>query len=130
MRDLGCCRCHLSFDGLLLDARLVGRTVGIGFTQKLKRKANEEEILRRKKQLRSCSQCLKEQIEAGKSRIRGRWSGFIFILRLGYKVKDVAKCLGRDAATVRFLVSRFAVHMNENETLRKQAVRLAADCRE
>ena len=56
--------------------------------------------------------------------------GFIFILRLGYKVKDVAKCLGRDAATVRFLVSRFAVHMNENETLRKQAVRLAADCRE
>ena len=54
--------------------------------------------------------------------------GFIFILRLGYK--DVAKCLGRDAATVRFLVSRFAVHMNENETLRKQAVRLAADCRE
>ena len=56
--------------------------------------------------------------------------GFIFIRRLGYKLKDVAKCLGRDAATVRSLVSRFAVRMNENETLRKQEVRFAADCRE
>ena len=78
MRDLGCCRCHLSFDGLLLDARLVGRTVGIGFTQKLKRKANEEEILRRKKQLRSCSQCLKEQIEAGKSHSRALVGIYIY----------------------------------------------------
>ena len=61
--------------GRLLDARLLGRAAGIGFTQKLKRKANEDEIPRRKKQLgRRLSQCLKEQIEAGKSRNRGRWS--------------------------------------------------------
>ena len=37
--------------GRLLDARLLGRAAGIGFTQKLKRKANEDEIPRRKKQL-------------------------------------------------------------------------------
>ncbi|MET0502973.1 MAG: hypothetical protein ABW172_15740 [Candidatus Binatia bacterium] len=40
---------HLT--GLLLDACLAGRAAGIGFTQKLKRKANEDEIPRRKKQL-------------------------------------------------------------------------------
>ena len=40
---------HLT--GRLLDAHQVGRAVGIGFTQKLKRKANEDEIPRRKKQL-------------------------------------------------------------------------------
>ena len=56
--------------------------------------------------------------------------GYVLIRRLGYKLKDVAKCLGRDAATVGSLVSRFAVRMSENETLRKQTARLAADCRE
>jgi putative transposase len=55
------------------------------FAQKLKRKVNEEEIPGRKKQLsvvfRSAARavevelgCLKEQIEAGRSRNRGRWS--------------------------------------------------------
>jgi len=73
---------------------------------------------------------LKEQIEAGKSRNGGRWSDLYLSGGWAIKLKDVAKYLGRDAATVRFLVSRFAVRMNENETLRKQAVRLAADCRE
>ena len=56
--------------------------------------------------------------------------GYILIRRLGYKLKDVAKYLGRDVATVSSLVSRFAVRISENETLRKQAVRLAADCQE
>ena len=56
--------------------------------------------------------------------------GYVLIRRLGYKLKDVAKCLGRDAATVSSLVSRFAVRMSENETLRKQTARLAADCQE
>jgi hypothetical protein len=55
---------------------------------------------------------------------------YVLIRRLGYQLKDVAKYLGRDAATVSSLVSRFAVRMSENETLRKQAVRLAADCQE
>jgi hypothetical protein len=38
--------------------------------------------------------------------------GYVLIRRLGYKLKDVAKCLGRDAATVSSLVSRFAVRMS------------------
>jgi hypothetical protein len=56
--------------------------------------------------------------------------GYVLIRRLGYQLKDVAKCLGRDAATVSSLVSRLAVRMSGNEALRKQAVRLAADCQE
>ena len=56
--------------------------------------------------------------------------GYILIRRLGYKLKDVAKCLGRDVATVSSLVSRFAVRISENQTLRKQAVRLLEDCQE
>jgi hypothetical protein len=56
--------------------------------------------------------------------------GYVLIRWLGYKLKDVAKCLGRDVATVSSLVSHFAACMSENETLRKQAARLAADCQE
>jgi len=56
--------------------------------------------------------------------------GYVLIRRLGNKLKDVAKCLGRDVATVSSLVSRFAVRMSENAPLRKQAVQLAADCQE
>ena len=55
------------------------------FAQKLKLKVNEQEMPRRKKQLsvvfrrprerlRWSPRCLKEQIEAGRSRNRGRWS--------------------------------------------------------
>jgi len=56
--------------------------------------------------------------------------GYVLIRRLGYKLKDVARCLGRDVATVSSLVSRFADRMSENETLRRQAARVAADCQE
>jgi putative transposase len=111
------------------------------FAQKLKRKVNEEEIPGRKKQLsvvfRSAARAVKVEPRVLEGADRG-WEvsqsralvGYVLIRRLGYKLKDVAKCLGRDAATVSSLVSRFAVRMSENETLRKQAARLAADCRE
>jgi hypothetical protein len=56
--------------------------------------------------------------------------GYVLIRRLGYKLKDVAKCLGRDVATVSSLVSSFADRMSGNENLRKQASRLAAVCQE
>jgi hypothetical protein len=39
--------------------------------------------------------------------------GYILIRRLGYKLKDVAKCLVREVATVSSLVSRFTVRMGE-----------------
>jgi len=111
------------------------------FAQKLKRKVNEEEIPGRKKQLsvvfRSAARAVEVEPRVLEGADRG-WEvsqsralvGYVLIRRLGYKLKDVAKCLGRDAATVSSLVSRFAVRMSENETLRKQAARLAADCLE
>ena len=111
------------------------------FAQKLKRKVNEEEIFRRKKQLsvvfRSAARAVEVEPQVLEGADRG-WEvsqsralvGYVLIRRLGYKLKDVAKCLGRDAATVSSLVSRFAVRMSENEPLRKQAVQLAADCQE
>jgi putative transposase len=111
------------------------------FAQKLKRKVNEEEIFRRKKQLsvvfRSAARAVEVEPQVLEGADRG-WEvsqsralvGYVLIRRLGYKLKDVAKCLGRDVATVSSLVSRFAVRMSENEPLRKQAVQLAADCQE
>ena len=111
------------------------------FAQKLKRKVNEEEIPRRKQQLsvvfRSAARVVEVQPQVLEGSDRG-WEvsqsraliGYVLIRRLGYKLKDVAKCLGRDVATVSSLVSRFAVRMSENETLRKQALRLAAHCQE
>ena len=46
--------------------------------------------------------------------------GYVLIRRLGYKLKDVAKCLGRDIATVSSLVSRYSEHMAKPEELKKQ----------
>ena len=49
--------------------------------------------------------------------------GHVLIWRLGYKLKDVALCLGRDMATVSSFISRFAERLAEDEGLRKQAER-------
>ena len=111
------------------------------FSHKVKIKVNEAEIPRRKKPLsvvfRNIARAVKVEMEVLEGADRG-WEisqtralvGYVLIRRLGYKLKDVAKCLGRDVATVSSLVSRFAVRMGENERLRKQAVRLLADCQE
>ena len=50
--------------------------------------------------------------------------GYVLIRRLGYRLKDVAKCLGRDLATVSSLVSRFSERLAEDGRLRKQAERI------
>jgi putative transposase len=111
------------------------------FAQKLKRKVKEEEIPRGRKQLsvvfRGAARAVEVELQVLQGADRG-WEvsrsralvGYVLIRRLGYRLKDVAKCLGRDAATVSSLVSRLAVRMSENETLRKRAVRLTAYCQE
>ena len=55
---------------------------------------------------------------------------YVLIRRFGYKLKDVAKCLGRDIATVSSLISRYSNRMAENENLKKQAARIAKYCLE
>ncbi len=112
-----------------------------GFAEKLKRKGNEEEIPRRKKPLsvafRPAARAAEVEPEVLGGADRG-WKisqlralvGYVLIRRLGYKLKEVARCLGRDAATVSSLVSRIADRMGGEEALRKRAKRLAADCQE
>ena len=80
------------------------------FAQKLKRKVNEEETPRPKKQLsvlfRSAARAVGVDAQVIEGADRG-WKvsqsraliGYVLIRRLGYKLKDVTKCLGRDVAT-------------------------------
>jgi chromosomal replication initiation ATPase DnaA len=56
--------------------------------------------------------------------------GYVLVRRLGYKLKDVAKCLGRDVATVSSLVSRYTERMAEDEEGNKDAIRIVTDCLE
>jgi len=112
-----------------------------GFGEALKRKATEEEIRRTKKQLTvvfgsaACRVGVEPEVLGGADRgwevSRARaLVGYVLIRRLGYRLKDVAKCLGRDLATVSSLVSRFSERLAEDGRLRKQAERLAEDCQE
>ena len=117
------------------DQRFLGAA---GFGKALKRKAKEEEIQRPKKQLtvvfRSVARGVGVEPEVLGGADRG-WEvsraralvGYVLIRRLDYKLKDVAKCLGRDLATVSSLVSRFAERLAKDGTLRKQAEQLAQD---
>jgi hypothetical protein len=111
------------------------------FAEKLKRKANEEEISLPKKQLSTAFRRAARTVEVEPDVLGGTdrgWEvsqlramvGYVLIRRLGYKLTDVARCLGRDVATVSSLISRFADRMSENETLKKQAARVTADCQE
>jgi hypothetical protein len=70
------------------------------------------------------------QTEAGGYPNLGAMFGYLLIRSLGYMLKDIASCLGQDVVTVSSLISRFADRMSENETLRKQAACVAADCQE
>ena len=56
--------------------------------------------------------------------------GYVMIRRLGYKLKDVAKCLGRDIATVSSLISRYTERIADVQDWRKQSTRIAEDCLE
>jgi putative transposase len=118
------------------DQRFLG---GEGFGEKLKRKAEEEETAEPKKPLRRVFRSAAREVKVEPEVLAGAdrgWEvsraralvGYVLIRRLGYKLKEVARCLGRDIATVSSLVSRCAERMNDNETLRKQATRLAKDC--
>jgi chromosomal replication initiation ATPase DnaA len=56
--------------------------------------------------------------------------GYVLIRRLGYTLKDVAKCLGRDIATVSSLISRYTERIADDQEWRKQSTPIAEDCLE
>ncbi len=53
---------------------------------------------------------------------------YVLIRRLGYKLKDVSKCVGRDIATVSSLVSRYSERMSDDPNMKKEAAQIAKDC--
>ncbi len=55
---------------------------------------------------------------------------YVLIRRLAYKLSEVAKCLGRDTATVSSLVSRYSDRMAEDKELKKQVAVIAKYCLE
>ena len=115
------------------DQRFLGAE---GFGEKLKREAKEEEIPRPKKQLaavfRSAARGVGVEPEALGGADRG-WKvsraralvGYVLIRRLGCRLKDVAKSMGRDVATVSSLISRFSERMATDEELKRQTDRIA-----
>jgi hypothetical protein len=51
--------------------------------------------------------------------------GYVLIRRLGYRLREVSLCLGRDVAMVSSLISRFSARMTKDEELKKQVERIA-----
>jgi len=56
--------------------------------------------------------------------------GYVLIRRLGYKLKEVAKCLGRDIATVSSLISRHSERIADDEEFKRQSARIVKHCLE
>jgi putative transposase len=121
----------------VIDQRFLGEE---GFIEKLKAQAEEEVAAHRpKKTVIAAFRIAARAVDVEPAMLSGADRGwetsrcralvaYVLIRGLGYKLKDVAKCLGRDAATVSSLVSRYSDRMTENEELKKQAVRIAKHC--
>jgi putative transposase len=123
----------------VVDQRFLGDE---GFTKKLKFKSDEEpETPKPKKPLsvafRNAARAIEVEPWVLSAADRG-WEAsrcralvaYVLIRRLGYKLKDVAKCMGRDVATVSSLVSRYSERLADDEEWRKQSTRIAEDCLE
>jgi putative transposase len=123
----------------VIDQRFLGDE---DFAEKLKVKDDEEaETSRPKKPLsvtfRSAARAIGVEPAVLSGADRG-WEtsrsralvGYLLIRRLGYKLSEVAKCLGRDTATVSSLVSRYTERMAEDEEGNKDAIRIVTDCLE
>jgi putative transposase len=120
----------------VIDQRFLGEE---RFVEKLKVQADEEVVPPRPKKierrLSHCCTCrhLEPEVLSGAdrswraSRYRAL-AGYVLIRRLGYKLKDVAKFMGRDVATVSSLVSRYSDRMAEHRGLKKQAAQIAKNC--
>jgi putative transposase len=115
------------------DQRFLGEE---GFGEELKRRAKEEEMPKPRRQLsvafRNAARGVGVEPQVLGGADRG-WSisraralvGYVLIRRIGYRLKDVARLLGRDVATVSSLVFRFSERMAGDEGLRKRAERLS-----
>lgn len=121
----------------VIDQRFLGEE---RFVEKLKVQADEEIVPPRPKKplsvaFRTAARAvnLEPEVlsEADRSWRASRYralAGYVLIRRLGYKLEDVAKFMGRDVATVSSLVSRHSDRMAEHRGLKKQAAQIAKNC--
>jgi REP element-mobilizing transposase RayT len=123
----------------VVDQRFLGEE---RFVEKLKVQADEEpETARPKKPVIAAFRNAARALEVEPAVLSGAdrsWEvsrhraliGYVLIRRLGYKLKDVAKCLGRDMATVSSLVSRYSERLAQDEELKNPAARIMKDWRD
>jgi putative transposase len=117
----------------VIDQRFLGAE---RFVEKLKAQAHEEpQAPRPKKPVMAAFRSAARALEVDPAVLSGAdrsWQvsryralvGYVLIRRLGYRLKDVAKCLRRDIATVSSMVSRYAERMAEDEELKRQVNRI------
>jgi putative transposase len=117
------------------DQRFLGEE---GFGEELKRRAKEEEMPKPKRRLSVAFRKAARGVGVEPRLLGGAdrgWGisraralvGYVLIRRIGYRLKDVARFLGRDVATVSSLVFRFSERMAGDEGLRKRVERLSLD---
>jgi chromosomal replication initiation ATPase DnaA len=110
--------------------------------EELKVQADEEpETPRPKRPLSAVFRSIAQAVEVDPSVLSGSdrgWAvsrlralvGYVLIRRMGYKLNEVAKCLGRDTATVSSLISRYSDRMTMDQELKKRVSRMVKDCLE
>ncbi len=115
------------------DQRFLGSTE---FGERLKRRVKEENSSKPKWPLREVFRMVARTVGVEPKILGGAdraWEifktralvGYVLIRRLGYSLREVSLCLGRDVATVSSLVSRFSARLTKDEELKKQVKRIA-----
>lgn len=115
------------------DQRFLGST---GFGERLKREVKEEDNSKPKRPSREVFRKIARAVGVEPNVLGGAdraWEisktralvGYVLIRRLGYSLREVSLCLGRDVATVSSLISRFSARMTKDEELKEQVERIA-----
>jgi len=114
------------------DQRFLGSTE---FGERLKKEAKEENNSKPKRPLREVFREVARAVGVEPNVLGGAdraWGisktralvGYLLIRRLGYRLREVSLCLGRDVATVSSLISRFSARMAKDEELKRQVERI------
>jgi len=111
------------------------------FAAELIKQPVEKDIARTRKPLGRMLGALVKKLEVDEETLRGAdrsWRtsraravvGYVLVRRLGYRLMEVATCLGRDTATVSSLLSRLGERMGSDNSLEAKIDGLVQDCLE
>ena len=118
------------------DQRFLGSE---GFAEDVRKHLAEKDVARTRKPLRRMLDALAKKLGVDEETLRGAdrsWRisraravlGYVLVRRLGYRLIEVATCLGRDTATVSSLLSRLGERMDSDSDLEAKIDRLREDC--